>query len=106
MSDSTLKSVEIIRTGGQVPTYTPTHRVDTRDLPDQDRRTLEALITKLDLARLPDRFKGAPVPDAFNYELTVTAGGTTRTIEFHDGDGHPPSLDDLADWLKQHGSSR
>lgn len=103
MPDGPLKSVEIVRSGGHVPTYTPSYRVDTRDLPQQDRSALEALVAKLDLATLPDAFNGPSLPDAFTYTLTLTRGDTTRTISFNDMDNHPESLDELIEWVEAHG---
>jgi hypothetical protein len=103
MDDGQVRSVELVRSGGQLPTYKPTYKLDAHDLTEADRKSLEALVAKLDLAKLPDRFTASPAPDAFEYVLTVRRDEATRTITFHDMDGHPQTLDELVSWIRAHG---
>jgi hypothetical protein len=105
MSDGSLQSLELKRSGGQLPTYAPSFKVDPNQLSEPDRRTLESLLAGIDLASLPERFPAKPIPDAFEYTLTVRRNNTTRTVVFHDMDGHPKALDELAAWIRTHGRS-
>jgi len=93
--------VELERSGGQLPTYRPTVRIDVDSLSEADRRKLDALIHGARLDQQPAQFSKSAVPDAFSYRLTVKLPGQPeRTVTFRDQDGHPASIDNLADWIR------
>lgn len=95
--------VELVRSGGQVPTYRPTARIDVDSLSEADRRTLEALARDARLDQQPAQLPKSAVPDVFSYRLTVKLPGQPeRTVTFHDQDGHPTTFDKLADWIRSH----
>ena len=97
--------VELERTGGQVPTYRPTVRVDVAALSAADRQKFDELTRNAPLAPPAAPASKAPIPDGFTYRLTVKlAGQPERTLTFGDQDGHPASLDHLADWIRARGS--
>jgi hypothetical protein len=104
MPEGDLKSVELLRSGGPVPTYAPSFKVDVQQLSSGDQQALKSLVDNLDLSKLPDRMTSRGVPDAFEYTLIVKQDDTSRTIQFHDQDGHPQSLDALVSWLRARGN--
>jgi hypothetical protein len=101
MAETDLTYIELQRSGGQLATLRPTFRVTAKDLSPEDRQALDALIGKADVMHLPERFAGRSVPDAFEYRLSIVSPRQTRTIVFHDQDGHPEALDALAEWIRQ-----
>jgi len=103
MTDGELQFVAYERSGGQVPTYRPSARIDTATLSANDRAALEKLVKSADVLHQPQAFAAPRIPDSFEYRLTVGYTNQTRTIVFHDQDGHPQSLDALVNWIKAHG---
>jgi len=103
MADSPLQFVAYERSGGQVPTLKPSGRVEAAGLTSKDRAELEQLVKNADVMHQPETVAAARVPDSFEYRLTVGYADQTRTIVFHDQDGHPQSLDALVNWIKAHG---
>ena len=102
MADSPLQYVSYERSGGQVPTYRPSARIEAAKLTASERAQLETLVKGADVMRQPESFTAARIPDSFEYRLTVSYGNQTRTVTFHDQDGHPQSLDTLVNWIKSH----
>lgn len=96
-------SIEVERSGGQLPLYRPRFKVEEKDLSGQERRMLAHLVEKADFFSQPGRFSLTGHPDAFEYRMTVIQSGKAHTVVFHDDDGHPESLDDLVDWLRARG---
>jgi hypothetical protein len=103
MDDSRLRYVAYERSGGQLPNYRPSARVEAAKLSKTEHAELEKLIRGADIMRQPEAFRGQPIPDSFEHKLTVAYGKRTRTVVFHDQDGHPASLDSLVNWIKSHG---
>ncbi len=103
MADSPLQYVAYERSGGQVPTYRPAARIEAAKLTAGERAELDKLLKSADLLRQPQSFAAPRIPDSFEYRLTVAYANETRTIVFHDQDGHPQSLDALVNWIKAHG---
>jgi hypothetical protein len=102
VADSGLQYVAYERSGGQVPTYRPSARIEAAKLSANDRAELERLLKNADVVGQPETFTGARVPDSFEYRLTVSYANRTRTLIFHDQDGHPASLDALVNWIREH----
>jgi hypothetical protein len=100
MSDPDLIYVEWKRSGGQIPTLRPAVRLAAQDLSSAERAELERLIQSADLANQPARFPGKRAPDSFEHQLTVHSTNETRTLVFHDQDGHPQSVDALVAWIR------
>jgi hypothetical protein len=70
----------------------------------EDRKAIDRLLSKADFFHQPARFSGTGHPDVFEYRLTVQAAQESHTVVFHDEDGHPESLDALADWIRNYES--
>ena len=100
----TLIYVELERSGGQVPTYRPKFRVDVKGLSVEHRRVLDRLLKDADFFHQPTRFSGTGHPDVFEYRLHVQASDGSHVLIFHDQDGHPESIDKLAEWIRTHTS--
>ena len=96
--------IELERSGGQVPTFRPRFTVEVKSLNPEDRKAIDRLLSNADFFRQPARFSGTGHPDAFEYRLTVQATEGSYTVIFHDGDGHPESLDALAEWVRNYQS--
>lgn len=92
--------IELERSGGQIPTYRPKFRVEVKDLSAEHRKALDRLLKDADFFHQPARFSGTGHPDAFEYRLNVQATDGSYVLIFHDQDGHPESIDALADWVR------
>src|SRR5215831_19115367 len=93
-------AIELERSGGQVPTLRPKFKIDVGKLSQNQRDELEDLITKTDFFRQPARTTGTVHPDAFEYRLTVQTKDGSHSVIYHDDDGHPDSIDSMADWIR------
>ena len=102
MDQPDVSTVSIERSGGQVPTYRPSFKVDVKNLSEQERKTLLRLLQEIDLKQQAARSPGRAVPDAFTYTLNVENASGTQKVVFSDQDGHPKSLDALLNWIKEH----
>jgi hypothetical protein len=102
MADDPLQFVAYERSGGQVPTLKPSGRIEADKLTARDRAELEKLVKSADVLHQPTTAAASRIPDSFEYRLTVGYADQTRTIVFHDQDGHPQSLDTLVNWIKAH----
>ncbi|MEY5100143.1 MAG: hypothetical protein RJA36_2862 [Pseudomonadota bacterium] len=80
--------------------YRPRYRVETKHLNPQEQKLLQQIFDRSDFFNLPDRFSLTGYPDTFEYRMTVNQDGKEHTVIFHDDDGHPESLDELMDWLR------
>jgi hypothetical protein len=96
--------IELERSGGQVPTFRPRFRIDIKGVSEEDLKTVDHLLSKVDLFHQPDRFPRTGHPDTFEYHLTIGSAEESHTIVFHDEDGHPKSLDALVDWIRDYQS--
>ena len=101
MSQTDVSSVSVERSGGQVPTYRPSFKVDVKSLSEQERKTLLRLLQDVDFHRPAARSPGGAVPDSFEYTLSVEDASGAHTVVFRDQDGHPKSLDALVDWIRE-----
>ena len=104
MTQENWLSIEFERSGGQVPTFRPRFRVEVKGLSVDDHKAIDRLLGKADFFSQPARFPGTGHPDAFEYRLTVQTAEESHTVVFHDEDGHPKSLDALADWIRNYQS--
>jgi hypothetical protein len=95
-------AVELERSGGQVPTFRPTVRIDLRNLSQNERDEFERHIKQSDFFRQPARIAGPIHPDAFEYRLTVHTTNSSHSVTYHDDDGHHESIDTMADWIRTH----
>jgi hypothetical protein len=95
-------AVELERSGGQVPTFRPKFRIEVGNLSRNERDELERLITKSDFFQQAPQTAGTVHPDAFEYRLTVHTKDGSHTVTYHDDDGHPESIDRMADWIRSH----
>jgi hypothetical protein len=102
MTSTDIVSVEYERSGGQVPTYRPAARVESKDLTVDELQMLLGLLRQVDVYQQSQHFGGAAIPDSFEYRLTVRTNSGERTLTFRDQDGHPKSLDDLVEWIRAH----
>ena len=98
MAQNNLIAVDLQRSGGQVPTYRPSVRVDAKELSAEERADLERLLRKADFFQQPAQFP-ATAAEVFEYRLTVQSTEQSHTVVFHDRDGHPEALDQIRDWL-------
>jgi hypothetical protein len=96
--------VELERSGGHVPTFRPKFRLEVKALSVDERKKLDRLLKDADFFHQPARFSGTGHPDAFEYRLTVEGTEESHTVVYHDQDGHPESIDTLADWVRAHQS--
>lgn len=97
-----LLAVELDRSGGHVPTYQPHFRLDVGKLAPSERRELQRLVRESDFFAHPANIAGTAHPDSFEYHLTVQTKDGRHTVTYHDDDGHPESLDAVADWIRAH----
>jgi hypothetical protein len=104
MAQESLLRVELERSGGHVPTFRPKYVVAVAALTAAERAQLAGLIEGAGFFRLPARFSKTAHPDAFEYRLAIQDASASHAVIYHDGDGHPESLDDLADWIIDHQS--
>ncbi|WP_369255323.1 protealysin inhibitor emfourin [Geodermatophilus amargosae] len=78
--------VEVTRTGGFGGLMT-SRSADTDALPPEDARRLAELVDGLDLEALripPGRTR--PVPDAFQYDISISRAGEHVRLRLHDPD--------------------
>lgn len=99
--------IEFQRAGGfAAPAMRQSHAVDLSDLPDEEAKEAERLISQLDIASLSSRPRvKKPQPDAFYYRIVIKDGDNIQTIEASDTDMTPP-LRQLIEWLTAHGAHR
>jgi len=93
-------AVELERSGGQVPTFRPKFRVDIGNLRQNEREEFGRLVKQSEFFKQPDRIIGTVHPDAFEYRLTVQTKDGSHSVTYHDDDGHPDSIDTMADWIR------
>src|SRR5258706_1137305 len=72
--------------------------VDTDKLPSAESRELVQMINSANFFGLPSSTKSGFGADQFNYKITVTSEGMSRTVETTDST-IPPSLKPLVDKL-------
>lgn len=97
--------IELQRSGGLAGgVRRPPVGVQENALAEDDRRDLDRLLAAADFFHQPERFAQSGFPDAMEFRLTVERANGRHSVVFRDGDGHPPQLDDLADWVKRHGA--
>lgn len=77
--------------------------VDASGLPPAEGNALADLLGRAAFFDQPERFPAPGYPDAPETRLTVEEGGRRHAVTYHEGDGHPPALNDLAAWVKRHG---
>ncbi|MDH3597671.1 MAG: hypothetical protein OEM93_22760, partial [Rhodospirillales bacterium] len=79
------------------------YRVETDDLPDEERDKLLALIANsgvLKLKEAPVAGGAGPQRDVFTYSLTIGGRGTAKTFAFDDANA-PPAVRPLLDFLRE-----
>ncbi len=90
--------IDFTRTGGFAGIQL-TNNVDTAELPPDQAAALEKLIGEAGFFSLPERLMpDRPVPDRFEYEVTVTSGEQTHTVVVNDA-AAPASLKPLLNYL-------
>jgi hypothetical protein len=90
--------IEFVRSGGFAGMRL-TASVDTEQLPAERASTLDKLISDAGFFELPEQIlPPAPVPDRFEYKLTVTAPQKTHSIVVSDA-AAPASLRPLLNYL-------
>ncbi|HEX8918925.1 MAG TPA: protealysin inhibitor emfourin [Chloroflexota bacterium] len=90
--------IQFTRTGGFAGIQL-TNSVDTAQLPPDQAAALEKLIGDAGFFDLPERLAPAkPVPDRFEYEVTVTSGEQSHTLVVNDA-AAPASLKPLLNYL-------
>jgi hypothetical protein len=73
--------------------------IDSRNLSDQDAGTLRELIDLSNFFGLPPKICARePVPDSFQYEISILAGSRSHKVIVCDEAG-PTELHNLIDWL-------
>ena len=90
--------IDFTRTGGFAGIQL-THSVDTTELPADQAAALEKLIGDAGFFDLPARLMPArPVPDRFEYEVTVASAEQNHTLTVNDA-AAPASLKPLLNYL-------
>ncbi len=90
--------IDFIRTGG-ITGVRLTTSVDTTQLPPDQAVTLHKLIDDAGFFNLPDNLAPPkPMPDRFEYRLTITSAEQTKSIVAYDG-AVPDTLRPLLNYL-------
>jgi len=101
-SNTDLRSVELMRLGGQAGAASRPARIAIDSLSTDDRIALEGLVMAADLPNQPATFAAPGVVNTAGYQLSVQFTNHKQVIVFHDHDDHPQSLDRLAVWIEAH----
>jgi hypothetical protein len=84
--------IEVVRQGG-IAGVTLHGAIDTQDLPQDLAREVSTAVQNLPFGRLPS---SPQHPDSFQYQITITEGGTPRSITLDEAQvpsGLRPALD-------------
>lgn len=79
--------------------------LDTADLPEQELESLRQILAEANFFDLPDNLVTRPVPDEFQYNITVTTETIIHTVRTSDA-ASPPSLSALVQYLNQESRKR
>lgn len=81
---TTLLKITVTRSGG-IAGITTTASIDTGSLDPYRKHAIEAIVAR---AKVAEADSGMMMPDAFQYDVTVTDDSGSRTMRFH-GDPCP-----------------
>lgn len=91
--------VRFERSGG-VAGMPTTSTIDSKSLPEEERKRLRNLIDRAGFFGLPEEIVGAPRPDEFRYSITVEIDGKQHRVRTTDT-AAPEQLKPLIEWLNE-----
>ena len=74
--------------------------IDLNEIPDEESQELMRLITETNFFKIPQNLIAQPIPDEYEYTVTVEAGNTHHTIHTSDSSA-PENLRPLLEKLSR-----
>lgn len=94
----TSMKIELVRTGGQGPISRRSVSLDVSQLPETEALKAQQLVASAHFFDLPEKLPSKPMPDSFDYRISVEQEGHTHTVQMNQS-VVPEHVQPLVDWL-------